>query len=229
MAPRAWADEPFVLVELFTSQGCSSCPAADELFNQLAKQSTESDPRVYFLSFHVDYWDHLGWKDPFSNPEFTKRQYKYSKALATASTYTPQMVINGRQVFIGSDRGKAKRFIKIYLEVPAINALTLNVAKRDDKKIEISYEYHPLGESAVIHFALTESGLESRVTAGENRGRLLKNDHVVRDFKTVALDWQGTVTLDLPPSGGQGRFEVITYVQDQQDMRIYAVERVILD
>lgn len=229
MEPRVWADEPFALVELFTSQGCSSCPAADELLNQLAKQSAQSDSRVYFLSFHVDYWDYLGWKDPFSNPEFTKRQYKYSKALATPSTYTPQMIINGRQVFIGSDRGKAKRFIKIYLEVPANNALTLNVAKRDDKKIEISYDYHPLSASAVIHFALAESGLENRVTAGENRGRLLKNDHVVREFLTVPVASQGAVTLNFPPSGGQGRFEVIAYVQDPQDMFIYSVQRVVLD
>jgi hypothetical protein len=131
----AWSGEPFVIVELFSSQGCSSCPAADELFNQLAKQPQQGSARMYFLSFHVDYWDYLGWKDPFSNPEFTKRQYKYANILGERSTYTPQMIVNGRQAFIGSDRGKAKRFIKIYSEVPATNTLSLNVAKRNNKQV----------------------------------------------------------------------------------------------
>lgn len=224
-----WANVPFAVVELFTSQGCSSCPEADEVFNQLAKQSKENNSRTYFLGFHVDYWDYLGWKDPFSNPEFTQRQYKYSKALASTSTYTPQMIINGRQAFIGSERGKARRFIKIYQEVPATNTLTLNVAKRDHKQVEVSYECDRLETGSVIHFALTESGFETRVNAGENKGRVLKNDHVVREFKTVPLQRQGTVTLNFPISEVHGSFEVVVYVQNPDDMRIYAAERVVLD
>lgn len=227
--PLVWANPPFAVVELFTSQGCSSCPPADEVFHQLAKQSKENNSRAYFLGFHVDYWDYLGWKDPFSNPEFTQRQYKYSKALASASTYTPQMIINGRQAFIGSERGRARRFIKIYQEVPATNSLMLNVAKRDHKQVEVSYECDRLETGAVIHFALTESGFETRVNAGENKGRVLKNDHVVREFKTVPLQRQGTVTLNFPIAELQGRFEVIVYVQNPNDMRIYAAERVVLD
>lgn len=224
-----WANTPFAIVELFTSQGCSSCPEADDVFNRLAKQFKENNSRVYFLGFHVDYWDNQGWKDPFSNPEFSMRQYKYSKKLASNSTYTPQMIINGRQAFIGSQDGKARRFIKIYKEIPAANTLSLKVAKRDHKQIEVSYECNRLEAGAVIHFALTESGLETRVNAGENKGRVLKNDHVVRDFKTFPLQRQGMVTLNFPFAEVQEAFELIVYVQNPEDMRILAAERVVLD
>lgn len=100
-----------VIVELFTSEGCSSCPPADRLLAELAAQAQKDHTGVIFLAFHVDYWDHLGWKDPFASADFTARQRGYSKVFNEKSVYTPQMVVNGRTGFVGSDRAKAREAI----------------------------------------------------------------------------------------------------------------------
>jgi hypothetical protein len=225
-AVRAGAEEPFAVIELFTSQGCSSCPSADELLIELADRGKTANARVYTLGFHVDYWDYLGWKDPFSRPEFTKRQNKYAKVFNATSVYTPQMVINGQKAFVGSDRSKAKRYTDIYLDIPSSNTLSLKISKYDQRYVEVSFMCDRSNTDAVIHFALVESGLKNNVTAGENQGRVLKNDNVVRAFETIPLRPEGTVVLNLPAEEIQGRLAVIAYVQNERSMRIYAANRV---
>src|SRR5689334_14081460 len=109
-APRRAAAQPFALVELFTSEGCSSCPPADRVLARLAAEARASGRRIFPLSFHVDYWNGLGWRDPWSTRTFTERQRNYARALGWR-TYTPQMVINGAEHFVGSDERHARESI----------------------------------------------------------------------------------------------------------------------
>src|SRR5438045_1264832 len=102
-AGQAWASEPFAVVELFASEGCSSCPPADNLLAELTQQAHAQGRQIFTLSFQVDYWNNLGWVDPFSSAQFTQRQYQYANTLETSSVYTPQMIVNGQYAFVGSD------------------------------------------------------------------------------------------------------------------------------
>src|SRR5712692_11374701 len=118
-ASSAAAGERPIVVELFTSEGCSSCPPADALLAQLA-----SRPEVLALSFHVDYWDRLGWKDPFSSPAATERQHRYAELLRLATIYTPQIVVDGKWQAVGSDRGEVER--------------ALDAARRDGTEVPVA-------------------------------------------------------------------------------------------
>ena len=106
---------PFALVELFTSEGCSSCPPADALFAKLMTEADTSGRAVYGLSFHVDYWDSLGWKDPFPDASFTRRQNRYETLLGVRGPYTPQLVVNGADQFVGSDGSRANSAIEKFM------------------------------------------------------------------------------------------------------------------
>src|SRR5947207_1420863 len=188
------ADEvpaPFALVELFASEGCSSCPPADELLRQITSDARAQGKNIYTLSFEVDYWDYLGWKDPFSSLQFTQRQQRYAQVLASSSVYTPQMIVNGKDAFVGSDAGKARRVMAKYLNVQPGHALRLNV-DRSGSELKVDYACARPPDDAVINFALVERNLVSHVTAGENDGRTLAHDNIVREFKTVDLNGQGT-------------------------------------
>jgi len=185
--PAAFPAPPSaVVLELFTSQGCSSCPAADKLLSELSKQ-----PNVIALAYHVDYWNELGWADPFSDPAWSKRQQAYVPALPSKQLYTPQWVVNGQRECIGSDKGcieqaiqKAKPFaVSLLVETGTSNqqALTVDVAVRaDNRKSFKSKNYQCV---AVI----IEDGLETAVKQGENSGKRLVNDGVVRRLGAVRL------------------------------------------
>jgi hypothetical protein len=224
---RGWAAEPFALVELFSSEGCSSCPPADDLLRQLTKQAEENNQRVFMLSFQVDYWNYLGWKDPFSSPQFTRRQHQYAQALGASSVYTPQMVVNGQKGFVGSDGVKAKKSIEEYLSLPAEQSILLELESIDSKKVELNYECDPITADTIINFALVESGLQSQVTAGENQGRVLQHDHVVREFKTISLvERKGRVVFQKPPNVDEGNFSVIAYIQNEKNMSISGADKI---
>ena len=225
-ANPAWCAQPFALVELFSSEGCSSCPPADELLRQITQQANENNQRVFPLSFQVDYWDYLGWKDPNSQPEFTQRQYQYDHVLGTGSVYTPQMVINGEKAFVGSDGQKANAYIRDFLKISSNYELKLKLNNDHSNQLEINY-FCDGPADAVLHFALVESGLESRVTSGENQGRTLKHANVVREFKTVALSQNdGSVVFKKPAQDNIQNFSIIAYLQDKATMRVLAAEKV---
>ena len=119
----------FAVVELFTSEGCSSCPPADELVARIQKEN--SDQPVYILSFHVDYWNNLGWKDPFSSAAYSKRQKEYANRLNLQSIYTPQVIVNGRTEFVGSDEGKMLNAIKSNLQKNSASLMTLKILQKE--------------------------------------------------------------------------------------------------
>ena len=224
MTSSLLAAEPFAVVELFASEGCSSCPPADDLLRKLIAQAQVKHQKVYVLSFQVDYWNYLGWKDPYSSKQFTGRQYQYANVLAGSRVYTPQMIINGQEAFIGSDEGKAKEAITRNLQHESVASLNLKVFKDDVGKVRVNYQISKLLDNTLINIALVERGLESHVTAGENEGRLLKHDNIVREFQTITLkEPEGEIQLSsFIDQIRKDRFSVIAYVQDASNMKVLA-------
>ena len=217
--------EPFVLVELFASEGCSSCPPADDLLRQMTAYARSSGKRIYTLSFQVDYWNNLGWTDPFSSPQFSQRQQQYSNFLP-GGVYTPEMVINGKEAFVGSDEGKAKQYIDHYLSIPSENNITLDL-DQSGNDLKINYTCTHQNDKSVLNFALVERGLESHVTAGENNGRTLEHDNVVREFKIIVLNnVKGSIVFPKPSDNDLTRFSVIAFIQSKGDMAISAASEI---
>lgn len=175
------------VVELFTSQGCSSCPAADRLFESYAKRGD-----IVALSYAVDYWDYLGWKDTLADPRFSKRQRAYSAARGDGQVYTPQIVVNGREHVLGSDAGAIERALARQTAAPpAANAPAIDI-KTDDTTITISLSRPNggSGETATLWLVVLTPRVEVQVTRGENRGRTLTYYNVVRELMPVGK-WMG--------------------------------------
>jgi hypothetical protein len=185
MEPAVTGGGP-VVVELFTSEGCSSCPPADEVLREFAAAGTVNGVPIVALSEHVDYWDRLGWKDRFSSAAFTDRQQRYSRLLA-AEVYTPQMVVDGGQEFVGSDRSRAVAAIVKAAAAPRARVTADATAAADGVHVQVDVARGlasaPLDADVLV--ALTEGGLTSNVTAGENRGRRLVHAAVVRRLDVI--------------------------------------------
>lgn len=188
-APFAPGAEPVpVMVELFTSEGCSSCPPADVLLSKLDQQPINGVD-IIVMSEHVDYWNSLGWQDPFSAAEFSRRQTVYGDAFRTSSVYTPQMIVDGQQQFVGSDEKRAHAaIVKAAKETRAKVELQLSLSKEASAKLSIKITDLPQvtsGDTAEVLVAVTESNLSSDVPRGENAGRSLKHTAVVRQLQTI--------------------------------------------
>ena len=179
-------DKGAVVVELFTSQGCSSCPSADVLLAKLDADAVKSGQAVYCLSFHVDYWNRLGWKDPFSDPFCTQRQVAYAKVLGLQGVYTPQLVVNGADEFVGSDQKRAAKAIEQSLSRETSTKIELK-ATADGESIAVEYSLKDVPAGAVLNVAWTQAEAVSHPDRGENDGRKLRHINVVRDFRTVEL------------------------------------------
>lgn len=175
--------EPFVLVELFTSEGCSSCPPADDLLAELSASPLVAGTTVVPMAFHVDYWDRLGWKDPFGDPAYSQRQRTYAGLLKSESVYTPQMIVNGTVGFVGSDRRAAENAIgRAGRNAPA--RIKIVTAAVEGKQVKLSIGLQRLEASDLtLWAAIVENNLVSNVRRGENRGRTLKHQAVVRVFQ----------------------------------------------
>jgi len=185
-ASPATSARGFALVELFTSEGCSSCPPADALLGELVSESARSGRRVYALSFHVTYWDHLGWKDRFSSAAFTQRQRDYARRFELRSLYTPEMVVNGSEEFVGSDKREATRTIDAALAKPEEIHLTLESTARGPE-IEVRVVASPAPRDARLFVAWVDAAAVSNPDTGENDGQTLRHANVVRDLETVEL------------------------------------------
>ncbi|GAB4038215.1 DUF1223 domain-containing protein [Spirosoma jeollabukense] len=207
------ATQPVVVLELFTSQGCSSCPPADKAVQELTQQAARSGQAVYSLSFHVDYWNRLGWQDPFSSKLFTDRQRQYDRALNT-QTYTPQLVINGRQYVVGGQRGRIEQSIQTIQKQPVSAFVGVDgIIARDTKQVTVKYELSASGPYKV-NVALVQKEARTAVRNGENGGRTLVNSNVVRQFKTIdESGTSGTAVLPLPTGLTADQTAVLVYVQ----------------
>jgi hypothetical protein len=206
----------FAVIELFTSEGCSSCPPADALMAEQVRDAREHGRPVYCLAFQVDYWNRLGWADPYSDAAFSKRQYEYARALRLDQVYTPQLIVNGADAFVGSDRARSRKSIEAALKQPAKARVKLSQTQEGAGPLVVAYETSPVPQGAVMNVAVVERGLVSKVARGENGGRTLRHDNVVRVFQTIRLDesGKGSVKLKLPAELVRKNASVIAYVQE---------------
>ena len=205
------AGDGIAVVELFTSEGCSSCPPADALLGEIVKDAERSGRRVYCLSMHVDYWNRLGWKDPYSDATYSRRQRVYGKRMKLRGVYTPQMLVNGTEQFVGSDRGKATQAINAAL-AQKVSASVELAAKVDGHKVNVSYKVAGVVDDAVLCVAYVQKHAVSHPDRGENGGRKLEHFNVVREFQIVKLDGAGEGELTLTrPNDAAG--QVIGFVQ----------------
>lgn len=214
------------VVELFTSEGCSSCPPADDLLRAIDADARRARTPIYPLSFHVDYWDDLGWKDPYSAAAFTDRQRDYVRALRSGGPYTPQMVVNGREAFVGSRRGQADVAIREALARPAPCEVTIESASPGRRTISVGYRVHGAAAKDRVIAALVERGIERRVGAGENKGRTLHHEDVVRTLVTsAASSGAGRLELAVPRGLDLGRASIVVFVQRPATLEITGAAR----
>ncbi|MBA2761248.1 MAG: DUF1223 domain-containing protein [Segetibacter sp.] len=218
--------EGFAVVELFTSEGCSSCPSADKAVAALPAQFPQN---VFILSFHVDYWNYIGWKDVFSKPEYTQRQKKYASKLRLQSIYTPQVIVNGRHEFVGSNKAKLQSTITSELKSTDGKLIDL-LAATDGKTLTVTYKAKET-TSEELNIALIQKEGVTEVKRGENGGRKLYHINIVRDFKSVAVtkDGKGTVRLTIPEELSKDNFAVIAYLQQKNNGIITAAKKINLD
>lgn len=201
------------VVELFTSQGCSSCPPADKLLADLARAAERDARPVFTLAFHVDYWNRLGWADPFSAAAYSRRQEKYAKAFNSNQIYTPQMIVNGQTQFVGSDREAAHRAIADALAAQSAATVTISVQATGSTDCRVHATIAGSEADVVVNVAVVERGLSTEVKAGENRGRRLEDPNVVRWFATVSAADARDVVVPSLPGVRRDHASVVVYVQ----------------
>lgn len=190
-APAHAQDERPVVIELYTSEGCSSCPPADAFLFELRQR-----PGVIALAFHVDYWDYLGWKDRFARHDFTARQRAYARALGSPMVYTPQIVVDGAAHVVGSNRGAVDAAID---EARARQAmLDIGLSWAADHSLLISIPAADYRGKATIWFVRYAETDQTEVAAGENAGRLLKHANIVEEIAAIGM-WDGrAMVINLP-------------------------------
>ncbi|MCF0041582.1 DUF1223 domain-containing protein [Dyadobacter fanqingshengii] len=214
----------FVVLELFTSEGCSSCPHADQLLENVQKQA--GDKPIYILAYHIDYWDHQGWRDIFSSPQYTKRQYWYANKL-NAQVYTPQVIVNGKTELIGSDETALGNAIRNSLQ--GVPATTLKLTgKPEAGKMAITYQASA-SKNAELMIAVVQKNAERQIKRGENGGRTLRHVQIVRGFQSFRLEnpADGQITINLPKEFVAPEWEVIGFLQDKATGEIYAADKVV--
>lgn len=179
--------------------------------------------RIYALAFHVDYWNYLGWKDPFSDSAYSNRQKRYARTVPPRQVYTPQMIVNGTRKFVGSDAVTGKAAIAAALEQPAEVTIDLKVqATSASDTIIVAFDVSPAPAHSQLHLALVERGIIRHILAGENDGAHLRHENVVRAFRTIDLTTKNpnSIVLSVPASVVRQRASIIGYVQHAKTMRI---------
>jgi hypothetical protein len=212
-----------VLVELFTSEGCSSCPPADALLQTLDRTQPIPGVQLIVLSEHVDYWDGQGWRDPFSSHALTLRQSAYANRLRLASAYTPQMVVDGSLEFVGSDRGRATQAVEKARVGPKIG-LRISSIKVENGKMHAHIETDPVPSKAEAFVALALEHAESHVLRGENGGHHLEHVAVVRTFSRLGNVAKATAfakDVDLAVDSSAQGYRLIVFVQEPNQGRVF--------
>ncbi len=221
-----------VIVELFTSEGCSSCPPADALLARLEERQPVANAQVIALEEHVDYWNNLGWMDPFSAKDWSARQQEYAESLGNGNVYTPQMVINGQTEFVGSRERQARQAIEA--AAAGMRAEVSLTARQPAEKGPAEFAVsvgklagNKAGDALGVWLAITESGLHSNVTRGENAGEDLHHASVVRALRKMGvadpgkeISFSSGLRLSLDPAWNVRNLHAVAFVQDQRSRQI---------
>jgi hypothetical protein len=218
-AKKTDAKKGIAVMELFTSQGCSSCPSADAL---LGKYVNENNPQIICLSFNVDYWNRLGWKDVFSDNRFSQRQRAYAASLHS-DVYTPQLVVNGNYQFIGSDEKNINASIdKVSMQLSSAE-IQAQQSLQPNNIISVDYSFSGNYANCNLLAALVQNKAVTKIGAGENGGASLTEYNVVRDFETINSPLQkGNLSLKIPKDISAKDCSVVLYLQQKNQGAIAA-------
>jgi hypothetical protein len=223
LAQNMTNDKGFAVVELFTSEGCSSCPAAEKELSRLHDEYKD----VCFLEFHVDYWNYLGWKDEYSNKTYTKRQQDYAQTFGLNSTYTPQAIVNGSKEMVGSDNNQLQSAIKQGLKHRQSSELEIKAVSAGRS---LTVSYNAGNADGLLNIALVQLHAETNVKNGENSGRKLVHTNVVRVFKTIHPEkGQSNIIIELPEGLSKNDCHIIGYLQKKGGDEIIAAKEIKID
>ena len=225
--PAETKAKPTVLVELFTSEGCSSCPPADRVLSQLEKQQPNGNAEIITLALHVDYWNYLGWKDEFSSKQFSERQSGYAERFKLDSIYTPQMVVDGQTQFVGSNLDTANKAIS---DSAKMNKADIEISHANDKlKVKISDA--PTHDESYVWLAIAEDDLKTNVRRGENGGKTLDHVSVVREMKLLGnlastdKTFESETTLQYNSAWKKENLKFVVFVQGKDSKKVFGVKK----
>ncbi|WP_298901657.1 thioredoxin family protein [uncultured Psychroserpens sp.] len=204
---------PVIVLELFTSQGCSSCPPADKLLTEV--DTFDNENQIITLSYHVDYWNYIGWKDPFSKASFSDKQRQYSRKFNSSSIYTPQVVVNGKTHFVGSNTREMNAKLKSYAKISAENKIELSVVKRSGNSVSFNYNIAGAIKNKTMRIVLAIKERTTEIPRGENRNRTLKNSNI------VVLD----ESLGLKKSNGSYSFSIPKIVNKEDKLKLIVMSQ----
>ncbi len=217
-----------VLLELFTAEGCSSCPPAESLLAKLQKEQPFRGAEIITMALHVDYWDEYGWKDRYASPLYTARQRIYERKFRTGKIYTPQMVVDGKSEFVGSDLEEAEKAIR---KAVKRKKAKIGLAVNEDR-LKVSVRGIPVKHTgSTVYMAIAEDDLSSDVTRGENAGRNLTHLSVVRKLQALGrveeknTEFKGDFSLQISPEWKKGNLNLIVFLQENQTRAVLGVER----
>ncbi|RYD77414.1 MAG: DUF1223 domain-containing protein [Sphingobacteriales bacterium] len=218
---KATVFEPFCLVELFTSQGCGSCISAEEMAYNLKNDAEKRDGNVFVLSYHIDYWNPLGWEDPFSDKKYDAYQRKYAYALGIRTVYSPQIIVNGLREVPNIDKKLLHIAVNQSLYIkPSAGFYELSATMENGKTPKVKYEISGDTAGCKINFALVSKMEITKVKAGENKGSKLKNENVVRQLISVDARSKGEISFNENALPEPGNMAIIAYIQNTKEMRI---------
>lgn len=220
-----------VIVELFTSEGCSSCPPADTLLSKLETLQPVEGAQIIGLEEHVDYWNHDGWVDPYSDPEWTLRQQEYVDRFKGKTPYTPQMVVDGQSQFVGDNTRDALNAVRedAKQRKTQVSITSEGLGKKDAERLEVRVgnAASRAQEPADIWLAITEEGLQTAVKAGENAGKDLQHAAVVRSFHKIgSLSTKDSSPFDVhqevkfKPNWKRENLRIVVFVQERKSLHI---------
>ncbi|NUB42927.1 DUF1223 domain-containing protein [Fertoebacter nigrum] len=208
--------QPVVVVELYTSQGCSSCPPADEHMAKLV-----ADPRVIPLALHVDYWDYIGWKDKFASPDFTKRQKAYARAAGSRTIYTPQMIVAGQERVEGHQPDALAALIGLHAALAT--PVTLRLERSGGMLLIRAEADPPLGQGVQVQLVRYRPVEQTTIESGENAGKTVTYHNIVTSWQNLGL-WSGTVPLEME-AVADGDEPVVVILQNEGPAGIVAAAR----
>jgi len=208
----------FAVLELFTSEGCSSCPPADKVLAEI--QAEVKDKPIYVLAYHVDYWNRLGWNDVFSDADFTTRQKQYRNWLNT-QIYTPQLVVNGKAEFVGSEKRAIRSAVEKELKVDALTTLILH-AQQEGEELKVHYITSDKMKNRHLLIAIVQKNAQTKVERGENAGYTLSHVQIVRKLQNVPIrtSGEGRLVISLSDGFDAQNWEVLGIIQDQSNGQI---------